>query len=257
MRTPFLRDRRHDGPAARLRRGGGRVTRPPQGAGEPGAPHAAPAPSTLLSVNVGLPRTVEWRGKPVRTAIFKSPVDGPVRVETTNLVGDGQADPSVHGGVHKAVYLYPAEHYAYWRADLGDLTWGAFGENLTTTGLTEDAVRVGDRLRVGSAELVVTQPRLPCFKLGIRFGHEDMQRQFLRSGRTGFYLSVAREGEVRAGDPVTVAERAAGSVTIAEVVSLLGTDRPDRSRLRRLAELSALPEGLRRRFREQLGEASG
>jgi MOSC domain-containing protein YiiM len=226
--------------------------------GEPGNPRPRGelqhGPSTLVSVNVGLPRTVEWHGKPVRTSIFKSPVDGVVHVGPYNLAGDQQADLSVHGGEHKAVYLYPSEHYAYWRASLGDLAWGAFGENLTTEGLTEDWIRIGDRLRVGTAELVVTQPRLPCFKLGIRFGRADMEKRFLRSGLTGFYLSVAREGEVGAGDPITVAERAAESVTVAEVVSLHGTDRPDREALRRLAVLPVLPVSLRNRFRKQLGE---
>lgn len=192
----------------------------------------------MVSVNVGLPRTVEWEGKSVRTAIFKSPVDGVVHIGRYNLAGDQQADPSVHGGEHKAVYLYPSEHYAYWRADLGDLVWGAFGENLTTAGLTEDSVRIGDRLRVGSAELVVTQPRLPCFKLGIRFGRPGIEKRFLQSGLTGFYLSVTREGEVRAGDAVTVAERAIDSMTIAEAVRLYRTDRPDRELLRRPSNFS-------------------
>jgi MOSC domain-containing protein YiiM len=211
-------------------------------------------PATLISVNVGLPRTVEWQGEPVRTSIFKSPVDGPVRVGPSNLTGDQQADLSVHGGALKAVYAYPSEHYAYWRGELGHLPWGAFGENLTTAGLAEGAVRIGDRLSIGTAELVVTQPRLPCFKLGIRFGRADIERLFLRSGRTGFYLSVAREGEVRAGDAVAVAAPEAESVTIAEVVSLYQTDRPDPELLRRLASLSAVPERLRRRFRKQLDE---
>ena len=215
----------------------------------------APAPGTVVSVNVGMPRAVQWQGRPVLTSIFKNPVDGAVHVGASNLDGDRQADPSVHGGRHKAVYLYPAEHYAGWRGMLGDLPWGAFGENLTTTGLTEGAVSVGDRLRVGTAELVVTQPRLPCFKLGIRFGRPDIERRFLASGSTGFYLSVTREGEVRSGDAVTVAERAAGSATIAEVVSLFQTDRPDRALLRRLVALAALPDGLRARFRKQLGDA--
>ena len=210
-----------------------------------------PAP-TLLSVNVGLPRSVEWQGKPCRTSIFKAPVDGRVHVGPTNLAGDQQADLSVHGGIHKAVYLYPSEHYTYWRRELGELPWGAFGENLTTSGLTEDAVRIGDRLRVGTAELVVSQPRLPCFKLSIRFGRADMERLFLRSGRTGFYLSVAREGEVAAGDSVAFVERARDSATVAEVVGLYGTDRPDRELMRRLLGLPALPEGLRERFQRQL-----
>jgi len=209
-------------------------------------------PSTVVSVNVGLPRTVEWQGKSVRTAIFKSPVEGTVHVGPLNLEGDGQADPDVHGGPFKAVYLYPAEHYAAWRAHLGALDWGAFGENLTARGLSENTATIGDRLRVGTAELIVTQPRLPCFKLGIRFGRPDVERLFLQSGMTGFYLSVAREGEVRAGDAVAVVEPAAGSVTVAEVVSLYRADRPDRELLSRVAGLPALPERLRKRFRRQL-----
>lgn len=207
----------------------------------------------MVSVNVGLPRTVEWQGKPVQTAIFKSPVEGAVHVGSLNLAGDRQADPDVHGGPFKAVYLYPAEHYAAWRAHLGALEWGAFGENLTTTGLSENAVSIGDRLRAGTAELVVTQPRLPCYKLGIRFGRPDVERRFLQSGMTGFYVSVAREGDVRAGDAITLAEPAAGSVTVADVVSLYQTERPDRELLSRVAAVPALPERLRQRFRKQLG----
>src|SRR5512135_1720932 len=195
----------------------------------------------VVSVNVGLPRTVAWQGSLVSTGIFKSPVGGAVPVARHNLAGDGQADPSVHGGEHKAVYLYPSEHYAFWRELLGDLPWGAFGENLTTAGLDEREVRIGDRLRAGTAELVVTQPRLPCFKLGIRFGRADMEKRFLQSGRTGFYASVAREGEVRSGDAITLVECAAEPVTVAEVVSLSGSGRSDPEGLRRLAGLAALP----------------
>src|SRR5882724_12583457 len=155
----------------------------------------------VLSVNVGSPREVQWQGRPVRTSIWKSPVTGPVIVKTLNLDGDQQADLTVHGGEKKAVYVYPSEHYALWRAELPgvDLPWGAFGENLTTEGLMEDSVHIGDRFRIGSAELVVTQPRMPCFKLGIRFGRPDIVKRFLRSGRTGFYLTVTREGQVEAG----------------------------------------------------------
>jgi MOSC domain-containing protein YiiM len=150
-----------------------------------------------VSVNVGLPREVHWRGKTVRTSIWKTPVEGPVRATTLNLRGDQQSDLSVHGGPDKAVYAYPCEHYVYWRDELRDmdLPWGAFGENFTTRGLLEEGVHIGDRLRVGSAEFIVTQPRMPCFKLGIRFGHPDMVKRFLRSGRTGFYLAVLREGK--------------------------------------------------------------
>src|SRR6266849_9027002 len=182
----------------------------------------------VVSINAGLPREVEWRGKSVRTSIFKQPVAGRVRVERLNVEGDRQADLTVHGGADKAVYAYPAEHYAFWREELPgmDLPWGAFGENFTTEGLIEDGVRIGDRLRAGSAELVVTQPRLPCFKLGVRFGRPDMVKRFLRSGRTGFYMAVLQEGEVEAGDSVEVVARDEHAVTVADIVALYVADAP-------------------------------
>src|SRR5712691_12704663 len=158
------------------------------------------APMKLLSVNVGLPREVLWNGKLVRTSIFKTPVKGRVQVATLNIKGDQQSDLSVHGGADKAVYAYPSEHYSYWRKALPDvdLSWGAFGENFTTEGLLEDQVRIGDRFRVGSAEFMVTQPRMPCFKLGIRFNRMEMVKDFLESKRSGFYFAVLREGDVAA-----------------------------------------------------------
>src|SRR2546422_8163394 len=158
----------------------------------------------VVSVNVSLPKTVEWRGRRVTTAIFKEPVEGRVRIRRTGLVGDRQADLSVHGGPTKAVYAYPSEHYPFWRRELGraDLPWGSFGENLTTEGLDERTLRVGDRLRVGSASLTVTQPRMPCYKLGIRFGRSDMVRRVLSHGRSGFYVAVAHEGEGAPGGPI-------------------------------------------------------
>src|SRR5205809_7696450 len=176
----------------------------------------------IVSINVGLPREVEWRGKTVRTSIFKEPVAGRVRVERLNVEGDRQADLTVHGGADKAVYAYPAEHYAFWRENLPgmDLPWGAFGENFTTEGLIEDSVRIGDQLRVGSAELVVTQPRMPCFKLGIRFGRPDMVKRFLDSRRSGFYMAVAVEGDVGAGDAIEVVERHTAEVSITEYLWL-------------------------------------
>ncbi len=208
----------------------------------------------VVSINAGLPREVEWRGKTVRTSIFKQPVAGRVRVERLNVEGDRQSDLAVHGGADKAVYAYPAEHYAFWRGELPgmDLPWGMFGENFTTEGLMEDAVRIGDRLRVGSAELVVTQPRMPCFKLGIRFSRPDMVKRFLRSGRTGFYFAVAREGEVAAGDAVTWVARHDLAITVAEIVGLYTADAANQDLLRRASELSALPDGWRDYFRKRL-----
>ena len=210
----------------------------------------------LLSLSVGLPREVEWRGRTVRTSIFKAPVSGPVRVGPLNLEGDQQSDLAVHGGRDKAVYAYPSEHYDYWRAELPgtELPWGAFGENWTTEGLREDAVHIGDRLRAGTAELLVTQPRLPCYKLGIRFGRPDMVKRFQHSGRTGFYLAVLREGEVTAGDRLEWLARDERGVTVAEIAGLYTADAANQDLLRRASELPALPEGWRDYFRQRLWE---
>lgn len=175
----------------------------------------------VVSINVGRPREVQWQGHTILTSIFKSPVTGPVIVKTLNLEGDQQSDLTVHGGARKAVYVYPSEHYAFWREELPgiELPWGAFGENLTTEGLSEAATRAGDRLRIGSAEFVVTVPRMPCFKLGIRFDRPDIIGRFLESGRSGFYLSVAGEGIIRAGDSVTLMSRAPDALAVADAVA--------------------------------------
>src|SRR6476646_9408626 len=174
----------------------------------------------LLSVNVGLPREVEWNGRTIRTSIFKSPVPGRVPVRKLNLDGDQQSDLTVHGGVDKAVYVYPMEHYAFWREEIPDLdigAWGAFGENLTMDGLLEDAVHIGDQLSIGTAAFTVTQPRLPCYKLQARFQRSDIVKRFMRSGRTGFYLRVDEEGDVGAGDAVTITARHDAKVSITDV----------------------------------------
>jgi MOSC domain-containing protein YiiM len=207
----------------------------------------------LLSVNVGLPREIEFHGKLVRTSIFKSPLSGQVRVATLNLEGDEQSDLSVHGGVHKAVYAYPSEHYAFWREEVPglDLSWGAFGENFTTEGLLEE-VHIGDRLRVGTAEFAVTQPRMPCFKLGIRFGRPEIVKRFLRSGRTGFYLAVLQEGQVTAGDSIEMLARDEHGVTVADIANLYKTDATNQDLLRRASELPALPPFWRDHFRKRL-----
>src|SRR5947208_13022205 len=163
----------------------------------------------LLSVNVGLPRELEWKGKIVRTSIFKTPVTGRVRVAKLNVEGDQQSDLTVHGGVDKATYAYPSEHYPFWRREFPgmDLPWGVFGENFTTEGLLEETFHIGDRLRIGSAEFIVTQPRMPCFKLGIRFNRSDMVKRFLQSDRTGFYFGVRKEDEGAAGDSIELLGR--------------------------------------------------
>lgn len=211
----------------------------------------------LISVNVGLPQEVAWHGGKVATGIFKKPAAGPIRVRRLNLVRDEQADLSVHGGPNKAVYAYPAEHYVYWRKELGgELPWGAFGENLTTEGLNESAVRIGDRFRVGTAELTVTQPRVPCYKLGIRFGRPDMVKRFLNSRRTGFYFAVGQEGEVDRGDTIELLARAENSLTIADIFGLYAFEANDREKLQRAMELEALPESWRGYFQEQLQRIS-
>jgi MOSC domain-containing protein YiiM len=212
----------------------------------------------LISVNVGLPREVAANGGIVSTGIFKHAVSGTIRVERLNLVGDGQADLSVHGGPYKAVYAYPSEHYAYWRHELpeDDLPWGMFGENLTTEGLHENAVHIGDRYRVGTAELVVSQPRVPCYKLGIRFGRPEMVKRFLQSGRSGFYFSVAQEGEVTAGDSIELLSREANSLPISDINKLYAAEKHDRDMLLHASRLEALPESWRGYFLERLESIS-
>jgi MOSC domain-containing protein YiiM len=182
-------------------------------------------------------------------------------LRTLNLDGDGQADLTVHGGEYKAVYCYPVEHYDYWKKELPgrELPMGMFGENFTTDGMREDSVHLGDRFSVGSAEVAVTQPRLPCYKLGIRFQSNDMVRRFLASGRTGFYLAVTREGEVGAGDEIEVISRDGNAVPVSEVTRLYIAKRfapEDVESLRRALQVPALPESWKEYFRERLARAN-
>lgn len=211
----------------------------------------------LISVNVGLPREIDVNGETVRTSIWKNPVQGRVHVSTLNLDGDQQSDLTVHGGVDKAVYLYPSEHYAYWRGELPEveLPWGAFGENFSAEGILEDQIRIGDRLRVGSAEFIVTQPRMPCYKLGIRFNRRDIVKRFLASKRTGFYLAVLREGEVGQGDEIDFIAKQETGVTITEIVNLYSTDAHNQELLRRAIEVPALPQSWKDYLRKRLWNA--
>lgn len=215
----------------------------------------------IVSVNVGMPREVLWKGKTVRTSIFKQSVDGPQMVKRLDIQGDSQADLAVHGGENKAVYAYPAEHYDYWRQELPDapLPWGVFGENLTTIGLRESAVHVGDQFSIGSAELVVTQPRMPCYKLGLRFQSDDMVKRFLASGRSGFYFAVSREGELRAGDQIKPIALDDNGLSIAEIVRLYGVktySEEDANSIRRALRVVALPENWKTYFRNRLQNAN-
>jgi MOSC domain-containing protein YiiM len=211
----------------------------------------------IVSVNVGRPRDVAWRGDVARTSIFKEAVTGRVALRRLNLDGDRQSDLAVHGGREKAVYAYHAEHYAFWREELPgvELPWGSFGENLTLAGLPrEDALYVGDRLQIGTSVLAITQPRLPCSKLSMRFEREDMVKRFLASGRTGFYLSVVKEGEVAAGDGVALLARGVERFSVADITRLYAHDRRDREGLRRAAEVEGLPEMWRCWFRRRLAD---
>ena len=208
----------------------------------------------LASVNVGLPREVAWKGKTVSTGIFKDPVDGPVALRRHNLAGDRQADLSVHGGPTKAVYVYPTQHYDYWRAELADdgLAWGSFGENLTVDGVDEETTCIGDEFRIGTARMVVTEPRMPCFKLGIRFDRSDMVKRFLRSQRTGFYFGVLEEGVVQAGDSLERVTEHPDGLRVADVTRLYTTERTNKELLEKAISVAALPEGWRGYFAHQL-----
>jgi MOSC domain-containing protein YiiM len=220
----------------------------------------------VVSVNVGQPREIHWRGRRVTTCIFKEPVAGRIAVRRLHLEGDRQANLKVHGGPDKAVYIYPVEHYDYWRKEFPgmSLPLGWFGENLTTEGLLETEVHIGDRLRIGSAEVRVTSPRVPCSTLAAKFECDDMIKRFLASRRTGFYLAVLQEGEVGAGDAIEVIGRDENQVTVFAIARLYTPGPPgspnspssdDLEDLRRAAQLAALPENWRARFRERIKKA--
>jgi MOSC domain-containing protein YiiM len=214
----------------------------------------------LASLNVGLPRTVEWHGHSVTTGIFKSPVSGRIALRKLNLEGDRQADLGVHGGEYKAVYCYPIEHYSYWRRELPgrDFPMGMFGENFTADGFHEDSVYLGDRFSIGSAEVVVTQPRLPCYKLGVRFQSDDMVKRFLDSRRSGFYLAVTREGQVAAGDEFQLVSRDPNEVPVSAITQLYIAKRygsAEIASIRRALKVDALPESWKEWFRARLARA--
>ena len=214
------------------------------------------AAGKLISVNVGLPRAVEWKGRMITTAIFKEPVEDRTTLHRLNLDGDGQADLSVHGGADKAVYAYPAEHYVYWRQELPgmELPWGTFGENFSTEGLLEDSVNIGDRFRIGTAEVQVTQPRVPCYKLSSKFRRDDMIKRFMASRRTGFYLRVLQEGEVTPGDPFELTSRDASNFTVTYINRLRMQEDVSPDILQRVIELEALSRNWRKYFQKRLAK---
>jgi len=208
----------------------------------------------IVSVNVGLPQNLTWRGETVRSGIVKIPVEGPILIRRLNLDGDGQADLSVHGGVTKAVYAYPAQYYPDWREELdrADLSWGSFGENLTIEGLDEDAVCIGDVFRVGGAVLAVTEPRMPCSKLNARFQRADMGKRLMRQVRTGLYFGVQEEGPVQAGDAVTRLSAHQDRLAVADVSRLYTTERNNKGLLAKAVSVETLPSSWRNYFAHRL-----
>jgi MOSC domain-containing protein YiiM len=208
----------------------------------------------VISVNVGRPKIVVSSEKPVSTAIFKESVAGRVAVRRLNLDGDRQADLSVHGGPSKAVYAYPSEHYEYWKQELPEmeLAWGMFGENLTTSGLMDSDLNIGDKFYAGTALIMVTEPRMPCYKLGIRFGRSDIIKRFLASGRTGFYFAVLEEGDVAAEDRIELVERDRHAVRVSDITRLYVHDKDNTDLLHRAMKVDALPQSWKDYFQRQL-----
>ncbi len=211
----------------------------------------------LVSLNVGLPRQVSFRGEFVTTGIFKEPVQTRTKLRKLNLEGDKQADLTVHGGLDKAVYSYPGEHYGYWRKELNgiSLPWGMFGENFTTEGLFEESVNIGDQFQVGTARVIATQPRMPCYKLGVKFGRLDIIRKFLASGLTGIYFKVLQEGEVGAGDAIELIRRDENNITVKDIVRLYTVEQDDLQTMERAIKVKDLPDGWRSHFIEQLSQS--
>jgi ferredoxin-NADP reductase/MOSC domain-containing protein YiiM len=214
---------------------------------------------TLVSVNVGSPKNVQWRDKTIHTGIWKTPVEGPVMARRLNLDGDGQGDLAGHGGEQRAVMVYQSESYAFWKAYLGrdDLQPGHFGENFTVTGLADDDVCIGDRYRIGAAEFEVTQPRVTCFRVGIRLDEPDMPNLLVSQHRPGFYFRVITEGHVRAGDDIVRTRRGRHELSVADVDALLYL--PDRNveTLRKAVDVPALSPGWQQSFHDLLAARDG
>jgi ferredoxin-NADP reductase/MOSC domain-containing protein YiiM len=210
--------------------------------------------AVLLSLNVGKPKNVDWHGRTVHTGIWKAPVDGPLMVRRLNVDGDGQGDLNGHGGEQRAVLVYQADSYRYWRAHLGrdDLTFGQFGENFTVDGLADAEVFIGDRYRIGEAEFEVTQPRVTCFRVGMRVGEPRMPALLVAHHRPGFYLRVITEGVLRAGDEIVRVRTGPHELSVAEADALLYLPGRDPDRLRAAVDIAALSPGWQRSYRELL-----
>jgi len=208
----------------------------------------------LISLNVGLPRQVNFKGEVVNTGIFKEPIQRRVKLRKLNLDGDKQADLIVHGGIDKAVYSYAKEHYEFWRQDLQDMSlpWGMFGENFTTEGLFEESVNIGDTLQIGTARVISTQPRMPCYKLGVKFGRMDIIKRFLASGLTGVYFKVMKEGELEQGDEIKLIKKDENNVTVKDIVKLYTVNKDDVQTTERAIKVKDLPNGWKFHFIEQL-----
>ena len=208
----------------------------------------------ILSIQVARPAHYPREGQAVSTGILKDPMQGPVMLRRLNLDGDRQADLSVHGGPNKAVYGYPSEHYPFWRKELPemDLPYGMFGENFTTEGMQEESTNIGDRFRIGKAVVMVTQPRVPCFKLAAKFRRDDILKRFLESGRSGFYFSVVEEGEVEAGDAIEQIHQDENGITVADINQLYLNGGDDIALLRRAVLVEALPDGYRNYLQQEL-----
>ncbi len=210
----------------------------------------------VISVNVGVPREVEWKGELVSTAIFKEPIEGRIELKQLNLAGDRQADLSVHGGPDKAVYVYPVEYYDFWKKELPEVKFhgGMFGENLTVSGFLDDTIHIGDCLSIGTTRLIVTQPRFPCYKLSVRFNDAGMTKHFLKGGYFGFYLRVLQEGTIGAGDEISVLSQEANRVKVSDIIRLYLTDKNDLEGLQRALQVEALEDGWKELFRERLAK---
>jgi MOSC domain-containing protein YiiM len=209
----------------------------------------------LISVNVGLPIKVKFGNEIVTTGIFKNPVDKRISLKKLNLEGDRQADLTVHGGPDKAVYSYPYEYYDFWRKEFPDISfnWGMFGENLTTEGLFESQVNVGDRFQIGSAQLVATQPRMPCYKLGVKFGRMDIIKKFLKSEKSGIYFKVIKEGGIVINDTIKLIKKDNNNITIKNIVELYtNDDKANIILMEQAIKVLDLPQGWKQYFHKKL-----